>query len=110
MKVILKQDVAKVGKKGELIEVSDGYGRNFLIGRLFSYHFNNIIKQLNIVSTLNCQLNIPIYDEKLTIKEKLNIIAKEIYRADGVSYTTGAEKAIKEIEEIRICRLQSSES
>ena len=33
MKVILKQDVAKVGKKGELIEVSDGYGRNFLIGR-----------------------------------------------------------------------------
>ena len=33
MKVILKQDVAKVGKKGELIEVSDGYGRNFLVGR-----------------------------------------------------------------------------
>ncbi|KEJ92806.1 50S ribosomal protein L9 [Synergistes jonesii] len=33
MKVILKQDVAKVGKKGDLLEVSDGYGRNFLIGR-----------------------------------------------------------------------------
>lgn len=33
MKVILKQDVAKVGKKGDMIEVSDGYGRNFLIGR-----------------------------------------------------------------------------
>lgn len=33
MKVILKQDVTKVGKKGELLEVSDGYGRNFLIGR-----------------------------------------------------------------------------
>ena len=33
MKVILKQDVAKVGKKGELIDVSDGFGRNFLIGR-----------------------------------------------------------------------------
>ena len=37
----------------------------------------------------------PIYDEKLSIKEKLNIIVREIYRADGVSYTTGAEKAIK---------------
>lgn len=47
----------------------------------------------------------PIYDEKLTIKEKLNIIAKEIYRADGVSYTTGAEKAIKEIEAIGFDRL-----
>ena len=40
----------------------------------------------------------PIYDEKLTIKEKLDIIAKEIYRADGVTYTSQAEKAIKEIE------------
>ncbi|MDR3076886.1 MAG: 50S ribosomal protein L9 [Synergistaceae bacterium] len=31
MKVILMQDVNKVGSKGDLIEVSDGYGRNFLI-------------------------------------------------------------------------------
>jgi len=33
MKVILKQDVKKVGKKGEVVEVSDGYGRNFLLAR-----------------------------------------------------------------------------
>ncbi len=39
-----------------------------------------------------------LYDEKLPIKEKLDIIAKEIYRADGVIYTKQAEKAIKEIE------------
>ena len=32
MRVILKQDVKKVGKKGEVVEVSDGYGRNFLVG------------------------------------------------------------------------------
>ena len=31
MKVILTQDVNKVGAKGDLVEVSDGYGRNFLI-------------------------------------------------------------------------------
>lgn len=40
----------------------------------------------------------PLYDEKLPIKEKLDIIAKEIYRANGVVYTAQAEKAIKEIE------------
>jgi len=31
MKVILKQDVATVGKGGELVEVKDGYARNYLI-------------------------------------------------------------------------------
>lgn len=46
-----------------------------------------------------CQSNFkPIYDETLSIKEKLDIIAREIYRADGVTYTSAAEKAIKEIE------------
>ncbi len=33
MKVILKQDVKGTGKKGEIIEVNDGYARNFLIKR-----------------------------------------------------------------------------
>ena len=31
MKVILKADITKLGKAGSLIDVSDGYARNFLI-------------------------------------------------------------------------------
>ena len=33
MKVILQQDVKGKGKKGQLVEVSEGYGRNYLLPR-----------------------------------------------------------------------------
>lgn len=33
MKVILKEDVKSLGKKGEIVEVSDGYARNFILKR-----------------------------------------------------------------------------
>lgn len=42
----------------------------------------------------------PIYDKKLSIKEKLNVLAKEIYRAGDVVFTSNAEKAISEIEKL----------
>ncbi len=42
----------------------------------------------------------PLYSTALSIKEKVQTIAKEIYRADGVTFTAQAEKAIKEIEGI----------
>ena len=42
----------------------------------------------------------PINDEKLSIKEKLNVLAKEIYRAGDVVFTSNAEKAISEIEKL----------
>ena len=31
MKVILKEDIKSLGKKGEIVEVSDGYARNFIL-------------------------------------------------------------------------------
>ena len=31
MKVILKEDVKSLGKKGEIVNVSDGYARNFIL-------------------------------------------------------------------------------
>lgn len=31
MKLVLRSDVAQVGKKGDIVEVADGYGRNYLV-------------------------------------------------------------------------------
>lgn len=33
MKVILQADVKNLGKKGDVVEVAEGYGRNYLLPR-----------------------------------------------------------------------------
>ena len=43
MKVLLKEDVRGSGKKGQIIEVADGYARNFLIKRGLAVEANNQI-------------------------------------------------------------------
>ena len=43
MKVILLQDVKGHGKKGELINISDGYARNFLFPRNLAKEANAVI-------------------------------------------------------------------
>ncbi|MDR3289769.1 MAG: formate--tetrahydrofolate ligase [Rickettsiales bacterium] len=47
----------------------------------------------------------PLYDENLPIKEKINIVAKEIYRADGVKFTENAEREIEQIEALNLDKM-----
>lgn len=42
----------------------------------------------------------PIYPLDMSLKDKIETIAKEIYGADGVNYTKEADKALKEFEEL----------
>ena len=41
MKVILLQDVKSLGKKGEIVEVSDGYARNFVLPKKLGAEANS---------------------------------------------------------------------
>lgn len=45
MKIILIQDVKKLGKKGEIIDVNDGYARNYILPQKLGIEANN--KNLN---------------------------------------------------------------
>ena len=41
MKVILLQDVKSLGKKGEIVEVSDGYARNYVLPKKLGAEANS---------------------------------------------------------------------
>lgn len=41
MKVILTEDVKKLGKKGEVVDVSDGYARNYVLPKKLGVEANN---------------------------------------------------------------------
>jgi len=50
MKIILSQDIPKVGKKNEVKEVADGYARNFLIAKgLAKPATEAALKQLELI-------------------------------------------------------------
>lgn len=53
MKVILLNDVNKLGKKGDIVTVADGYGRNFLLRRHLAVEVTK--KSLEILDEQNLQ-------------------------------------------------------
>ena len=73
MKVLLIKDVKSLGKIGEVKEVKDGYGKNFLIGKGFAKHATTEVleqwakDQAQIRATLDAEIK-----EANEIKEKIN--------------------------------------
>lgn len=49
VKVILKEDVKSLGKKEQLVEVSDGYGRNYLLPKGLAVEANSA--NINVMKT-----------------------------------------------------------
>ena len=50
MKVILLQDVKSLGKKGEIVNVNDGYARNFILPKKLGLEANG--KNMNDLKLL----------------------------------------------------------
>lgn len=74
MKVILLSDVKKVGKKGEVVEVSDGYGRNFLLNKKLAVLAT--AKSMEILDEQNLQHDLQEKDLEAKAEELKKELAK----------------------------------
>jgi large subunit ribosomal protein L9 len=85
MKVIMLSDVKKVGKKGEIVEVSDGYANNFLIKNGLAIRYTEGSK-----NKLNYEINERQKEEDKKVEE-FNKIKKELENKK-ISFTVKSGK------------------
>jgi large subunit ribosomal protein L9 len=82
MEIILIQDVNKLGQKDDIINVKDGYGRNFLIPRGYAIAATSSAKKMH---TENLR-------QRAHKEEKIKIVAQEVAsKLAGVKIIVGAK-------------------
>ena len=84
MKVILKQDVENVGRKGDIINVSAGYGRNFLLPRQLALEVTP--SNMKMVEIERQALKKKVEQERLSYQgliQKLNAVRLTFVRKAG---------------------------
>lgn len=101
MKVILLQDVKGQGKKGEVIEVSEGYGRNFLIkkgfGKLADNTAMNQLRAENAAKARQAAEELAHAKElKALIEDEKTVVEIKAKAGDGRLFGTIPSKKISE--------------
>jgi large subunit ribosomal protein L9 len=84
MKVILKQDVESVGRKGDVINVAAGFGRNFLIPRKLALEVTP--SNMKLVEIERTVLKKKVEQERLSYRDliqKLNQVTLSFARKAG---------------------------
>jgi len=84
MQVILREEVEKLGKMGEMVEVKRGYARNYLIPQKLAIEATpNNVKQLDHQKRLVAARVKRVVKESETVAEKLNQASVTLYHASG---------------------------
>lgn len=86
MKVLLIKDVAKLGKQGDIVEVKDGYGQNFLIAKGFAkLATNEVVNKFNALQKKKEQLEALELAQAKQIEEALSKIELKIEKKVGAN-------------------------
>lgn len=101
MKVLLTKDVPHLGQKGDIVDVSDGYGRNFLIaksmGKIADACVKNEHKQKDEAEKFH---NAEILKEAQEVAKKLNGFILDTNLQFGVNGKAFGSITSKEISEM----------
>jgi len=112
MKIVLKENMSNLGEKGEIVEVKDGYARNYLIPNGLALPYNKKTKKM-VENLLELQENKiqreeSVYQEKLDAVKGKNIVVEqktgEQGRLFGTVTTQDIEDALKKQEDVEIDR------
>ena len=99
MKVILLQDVKKIGKLNDIIEVKEGYAKNFLFARKLAKPADQIsIQQINIKKAKQSQnkvIETEIAQKNKDILEATTLIIKTKAGDNGKLFKAVSENDIK---------------
>ena len=105
MKVILLKDVKNVGKKDEIVEVSDGYGRNYLLRNKLAVLASE--KAMEILSDQKKQQQAFLEEKKqeaIALKEKIEKIVLTFKIKSGKD-----GKLFGSVSTVKICELMQKQ-
>jgi large subunit ribosomal protein L9 len=84
MKLILREDVASLGRSGELVTVKDGYGRNYLLPRKMAVLANERnVRQLEHEKSVIAARQAKLKGEAQQVASKLSALKVTIRRKVG---------------------------
>uniref|UniRef100_A0A7C3N768 Large ribosomal subunit protein bL9 n=1 Tax=candidate division WOR-3 bacterium TaxID=2052148 RepID=A0A7C3N768_UNCW3 len=100
MKVILRENLEKLGKRGDVVNVKDGYARNYLIPNKLAYEYSeNNLKKFQQEKIKYEQKELKNKEIALQVKEKLsslNLTIKQKVHDDDSLYGSISKKLICE--------------
>lgn len=100
MKVLLIKDVKSLGKAGEVKEVKDGYGKNFLIGKGFALHATpEVLEKYEVEQAKKAEIEAKEIAEAKELAEKLNATKLTIKHKIGANGHLIGSVTNKEISE-----------